>query len=255
MTEEINLGKCQQHDRLYEGFCKGCEVVICPSCVMFGNHKKHDVLSFKQGAMYIRRAIDNAMEKGHLKKEFSEGKILTIHENELILEKSRTETVQNIEEKFKNIVRTLYQRRDYLINEINLKFEIQKQKIDDSETDWCCKEDISKKLTLLSEDKNDALLLANSKFILDGIRKLNEKIGFCELEIYNNIDTNLTIEIPCKMDEDNNDNTQNVASKNSDNSEGNNNNVVKREYSVEEVVDAFENYMSFQEPKILNYKA
>jgi late competence protein required for DNA uptake (superfamily II DNA/RNA helicase) len=88
---EINLGKCKEHQRNYEGFCKICNVVICPSCVMFGSHRKHDVLTLKQGAMFIRREIDNGMFKGLLKKETSETKILSIKENGLIIEKSKTE--------------------------------------------------------------------------------------------------------------------------------------------------------------------
>ena len=66
---EISIGKCPSHDRAYEGFCKLCTVVVCPSCVMFGAHKKHDILTLKQGAMFIRREIDTAMFKGLLKKE------------------------------------------------------------------------------------------------------------------------------------------------------------------------------------------
>ena len=87
---EISVGKCPSHDRAYEGFCKLCTVIVCPSCVMFGSHKKHDILTLKQGAMFIRREIDTAMFKGLLKKETSETKILSIRENGLIIEKSKT---------------------------------------------------------------------------------------------------------------------------------------------------------------------
>ena len=60
----IDVGICREHNRVFEGLCKSCECVICPSCVMFGKHKKHDVLSLKQGAMYIRKSIDNQLVKG-----------------------------------------------------------------------------------------------------------------------------------------------------------------------------------------------
>ena len=45
---EISVGKCPSHDRAFEGFCKLCTVIVCPSCVMFGAHKKHDILTLKQ---------------------------------------------------------------------------------------------------------------------------------------------------------------------------------------------------------------
>ena len=48
------------------------------------------------------------------------------------------------------------------------------------------------------DDKNDSFLLSNSKFIMEGLRKLNEKLTFTELEIYNNIGTDLVIELPLK---------------------------------------------------------
>ena len=43
---EIDIGLCEEHERPYEGLCKQCEMVICPSFVMFGNHKKHDISSW-----------------------------------------------------------------------------------------------------------------------------------------------------------------------------------------------------------------
>lgn len=254
---EIQVGKCKEHNRNYEGFCKLCKVVICPSCVMFGNHKKHDVLTLKQGAMFIRREIDNGMFKGLLKKEFSETNILSIRENGLIIEKSKTETVQKIEATFKGISRALKERKDFLINEINTKFNEQRKKIEDAESDWCCKEDISEKMTQFYNDKNDSFLLANSKFIMEGLRKLNEKLSFTELEIYNNINTDLNIELPLKHVQ---------TEESSEGGEGKNkiaedpgaNTTASgkvKTYSLDEIVEAFSNYMSLGPPNVLNYKA
>ena len=76
--------------------------------------------------MFIRREIDNGMFKGLLKKETNETKILSIRENGLIIEKSKTETVQKLKATFKGIVHCLKVRRDFLINEI-----VYKKKLDD----------------------------------------------------------------------------------------------------------------------------
>ena len=258
---EINVGKCKEHQRNYEGFCKICKVVICPSCSMFGSHKKHDVLTLKQGAMYIRREIDNGMFKGLLKKENSETKILTIRENGLIIEKSKTETVQNLESIFKGIVHCLKARRDFLINEINQKFNEQRQKIEDAEGDWCCKEDITEKMVQFYKDKNDTFLLANSKFIMEGLRKLNEKLAFTELEIYNNIGTDLTIELPLKpIPTDGSENKSPIPTQvNNLETEGSAANSGEpgktKVYSLEDIIEAFSNYMTLGPPNVLNYKA
>ena len=261
---EINVGKCKEHQRTFEGFCKLCNVLICPSCSMFGSHKKHDVLTLKQGAMLIRREIDNGMFKGLLKKETSETKILAIRENGLIIEKAKTETVQKLEATFKGIIHCLKARRDFLINEINQKFNDQRQKIEDAEGDWCCKEDIIEKMNQFYNDKNDSFLLANSKFIMEGLRKLNEKLTFTELEIYNNIGTDLTIELPLKPIPTNND--ENSGSKSPILTQGNNLETEgsasnggdpgkTKVYSLDDIIDAFSNYMTLGPPNVLNYKA
>ena len=81
---------------------------------------------------------------------------------------------------------------------------MQRQKIEDAEGDWCCKEDIIEKMGQFYSDKNDTFLLSNSKFIMEGLRKMNEKLTFTELEIYNNIGTDLIIDYPLKPIQTNN---------------------------------------------------
>ena len=229
----IDVGICREHNRNFEGLCKTCECVICPSCVMFGKHKKHDVLSLKQGAMYIRKSIDNQLVKGVLKKEFSEEKLLKIKENSLIMEKEKAETVKKIEAIFKGITDTLKNRKEFLINEINNKFDEERQKIDSAENEWSYKLDLSEKLNQFLNDKNDAFVLANTKFIMDGLRKLNEKITFNELNVYNNIDTSLKV----------------------DNIQDENEQPIIQEFTLDDLIEGFSNYISIGQPNFINYKA
>jgi hypothetical protein len=200
---------------------------------MFGKHKKHDVLSLKQGAMYIRKSIDNQLVKGILKKEFSEEKLLKIKENGLIMEKEKAETVKKIEAIFKGITDTLRNRKEFLINEINNKFDEERQKIDSAENEWSYKLDLSEKLNQFLNDKNDAFVLANTKFIMDGLRKLNEKITFNELNVYNNIDTSLKV----------------------DNIQDENEQPIIQEFTLDDLIEGFSNYISIGQPNFINYKA
>ena len=200
---------------------------------MFGKHKKHDVLSLKQGAMYIRKSIDNQLVKGILKKEFSEEKLLKIKENGLIMEKEKAETVKKIEAIFKGITDTLKNRKEFLINEINNKFDEERQKIDSAENEWSYKLDLSEKLNQFLNDKNDAFVLANTKFIMDGLRKLNEKITFNELNVYNNIDTSLKV----------------------DNIQDENEQPIIQEFTLDDIIEGFSNYISIGQPNFINYKA
>ena len=155
-------------------------------------------------------------------------------------------------------------RRDFLINEINQKFNEQRQKIEDAESDWCCKEDITEKMLQFYNDKNDTFLLTNSKFIMEGLRKLNEKLTFTELEIYNNIGTDLTIELPLKPITTNNEGTNGSKSQvptqgnnlETEGSASNNCEAGKNKiYSLDDIINAFSNYMTLGPPNVLNYKA
>lgn len=229
---EIEVGVCQAHERPYEGLCKTCNVIICPSCVMFGNHKKHDVLSLPEGAMYIRKEIDKTIFKGLLKKEFSETHILEIRENSLLMEKYKAETMKKIEDVFNGLIKTLRDRKNELINEILDKFAIEKDKIDSAENDWMCKQDISEKLTQFDKEQNDGFLLINSKFIMEGLRKLQEPTQFHELQIFNDLNTNVVIYTK--------DDHGNVKE--------------NREYSVGEINNSLNEYVELGKPNVLNYK-
>ena len=229
---EINVGICHEHERAYEGLCKTCNVIICPSCVMFGNHKKHDVLSLKQGAMYLRKAIDEQIFRGVFKKEYCETKLLKIKENRLLMEKAKSETIQTIEECFKGIIQTLIIRKNYIIQEILEKFDIEKQKMENADNDWGVKQDISEKLLDFFDEKNDSYILANSKFIMEGLRKLNEPISFNELDVYNNIDNSLIINTVNQNGEEEN-----------------------KEFAMEDLLEAFSEYITIGKPNLLQYKA
>ena len=229
---EIDVGICHEHERAYEGLCKTCNVIICPSCVMFGNHKKHDVLSLKQGAMYLRKAIDEQIFRGVFKKEFCETKMLKIKENRLLMEKAKAETIQKIEECFRGIIQALIARKNVLIQEILQKFDVEKQKIENADNDWGVKQDISEKLLDFFDEKNDSYILANSKFIMEGLRKLNEPISFNELDVYNNIDNSLVINTVNQNGEEEN-----------------------KEFAMEDLLEAFSEYITIGKPNLLQYKA
>ena len=119
-------------------------------------------------------------------------------------------------------------------------------------------------MTQFFNDKNDSFLLANSKFIMEGLRKLNEKLAFTELEIYNNIGTDLTIEFPLKPIPTNNEGKN--GSKSQVSTQGNNletegslENIGELGkiiiYSLDDIIDSFSNYLTLGPPNVLNYKA
>ena len=115
-----------------------------------------------------------------------------------------------------------------------------------------------------SGHQNDTFLLSNSKFIMEGLRKMNEKLTFTELEIYNNIGTDLVINFPLKPLQTNNEEGGNSQPQTQGNnvetegSMGNNSTEIAPKgkiYSLDDIIEAFSNYMTLGPPNVLNYKA
>lgn len=192
--------------------------------MLFGPHQKHDILSLKEGAMFLRECINSQMKKGTLKKEFSESHLLEIREYHLRLEKFKNETVKKIDECFKQIIATLKKRKNELISEVLDKFNAERDHVMSDESTWIDKQDISERLLSLMNEHNDQNLLMNSKFIMDGIRRLNEKLDFKEIKIHNDLDTSMQI-------------------------------AGNMTLSLEEILHYFSKYLNVVEPNVLEYKA
>jgi hypothetical protein len=202
--------------------------IICASCVLFGPHQKHDILSLKDGAEYLRDNIHLQLKRGTLKKEFSESHLLEIREYHLRMEKYKNDTVKKVDEIFKEIITTLKKRKNELITDILEKFTNERDKILGEENLWIDKQDISERLLSLMNDPDDQNILVNSKFIMGGIRKINEKLSFKEIKVYNDLDTSLTVE---KVG------MQNIT------------------LSHEEIIYYLSKYLTIADPNILEFKA
>ena len=237
-----DVGFCDAHNRVFEGLCKTCEryvlaykiiillSVVCASCVLFASHQKHDILSLKDGVMFLRNTIDGQIKLGKLKKEFTESHLLEIREYTLRVEKYKNDTVKKIDEVFKEIITTLKTRKNDLINDVLERFNNETEMIKNNEHNWIEKQKISDRLINLSKDVDDNILLANPKLVMEGIRKLNEKLSFKEIKVFNDLDCTLTIE----------------------RKENNNKPIV---LSQEEIVHYLSKYLTISEPNNLEFKA
>jgi hypothetical protein len=175
--------------------------------------------------MFIRESIHSEIKKGLLKKEFCETHLLEIREYHLRLEKYKSETVKKIDDIFKELIRTLKNRKNELISEVLEKFNEERDKIAADEAYWSEKQDISEKLLSIMNDRDDTKLLMNSKFILDGLRRLNEDLCFKEIRVYNDLDTTLRID------------KGNIS------------------LSHEEIADYLSKYLEICDPNVLEYKS
>lgn len=168
---------------------------------------------------------------GLLKKEYSEGNILEIREYSLRLEKYKNETVKKIDDAFKKLINLLKDRKANLSNEILEKFGDEKEKVLFEEERWIEKQDISERLLNLLSDKNPVNLLINSKYVMEGIRTLNEKLEFKEIKVYNDLDTSLNFSKEINKQE------------------------VNISLGVEDICSYFSEYIQIKNPKVLEYKA
>ena len=67
---------------------------------------------------------------------------------------------------------------------------------------------------------------------MEGLRKLNEPISFNELDVYNNIDNSLIINTVNQNGEEEN-----------------------KEFAMEDLLEAFSEYITIGKPNLLQYKA
>jgi len=168
---------------------------------------------------------------GLLKKEYSEGSILEIREYSLRLEKYKNETVKKIDEAFKKIINLLKNRKGNFSNEILEKFGEEKNKILFEEGRWIDKQEIAERLLNLLSEKSPTNLLINSKYIMEGIRILNEKQSFKEMKVFNDLETSLSFSKEINKQE------------------------LNINLSVEDICSYFSEYINVKNPNVLEYKA
>ena len=86
--------------------------MICPSCVLFGYHQKHDVVNLEEGETYLREKIQIDFQRGKLKKEITDKTLLEIREYKSRLGLFKSETLKNIDDIFRNIINVMKERKN-----------------------------------------------------------------------------------------------------------------------------------------------
>jgi hypothetical protein len=191
---------------------------------LFDLHLKHDIVPLKEGSGYLKDSIKAAINKGLLKKEISEKHLLEIREYGLRLDKYKNDTIKKIEDCFNTIISTLKKRKNDVMTELIGKFSTEKQQIQTDEDNWVNKQEKSIEILRLSKDSNDANLLLNAKFIMDTLRELNIEPEYREVKLFNVVDTSLELD-----------------------------NMITLSY--EEIIHYLKDYLTIEEPNILEFKS
>ena len=161
---------------------------------MFDLHLKHDIVELTEGNKYLLKSIEQNLDKGLLKKEFAETRLLEIREYGLRLERLRNETVKLIEKSFNEIISAIKKRKTVLMTEIIDYFSEEKDKVSKDENKWIENQKIAEKIVALAKDSNDANILLNAKFIMDSIKELENKPVYKEVRIKNVVDPSLKLD-------------------------------------------------------------
>ena len=186
--QELNIGYCKDHARSNEAYCEECRVVICPSCLMFGNHQGHKVLPPGQASRLIREKIDKTNKAHKLGPDYSERFLLDIRDAKIKVQKAQSTAMNQVQESFKNIIGTLKSRRNEIEDKICGHFKEEVDVIENEERAWEDKQILGRKLLEFSNSPADEALLSNSFMILSALDALNEGIKFKNLNLLTSVD-------------------------------------------------------------------
>lgn len=186
--QELDIGYCKDHARANEAYCEECRVVICPSCLMFGAHQGHKVLPPGQASRLIREKIDKTNKAGKLGPDYSERFLLDIRDSKIKVQKAQTNAMNQVHESFKNIIRTLKNRRSEIEDSICDHFNQELEVVDTDEKIWEEKQVLGKKMLEFSNSPQDEVLLCNSFMILSALDALNEGVKFKNLNLLTSMD-------------------------------------------------------------------
>lgn len=111
-----DLTHCPKHGKELELYCGDCEIEICPSCVLFGEHKHHkyeQLGDFKARFAAILAEFQQrveAMDRG-LSQKFADAS--------LVVQKSRSEKLQLIDTKFDELIALATKVRNSAKDQLN----------------------------------------------------------------------------------------------------------------------------------------
>lgn len=192
--QELSIGFCPEHGRANEAYCEECRIVICPSCLMFGSHQGHKVLSPGQAARLIRDKIDKTNKAGKLGPDYAERYLQEIRDSKSRLVRSQNAVMAQIQENFNKLIQHLKSRREDILNEITEHFRKENEVVEKSENMWEDKQLLSKKIVELATNQSSESLLVNSFLVLSGADSLDLPVRYQKLRLLTCIDFSVEID-------------------------------------------------------------
>lgn len=186
---------CGVTGRRIECFCLDCMRLECPTCLMFGACKGHEVCPIDDASNQIRGDIDKALKDGLFKANRTNSILLDIRHTKLQCEETKEKLSKQIQATFQNLIAVLKQREEELLKELDNTFNTEICHIQSEEDLWVSKENaivnLLGKMDLHSSGEDNVNLLKDAHEIYGYLKLLREPVLFKLSEFPQSLDTNL----------------------------------------------------------------
>ncbi|XP_078065330.1 E3 ubiquitin/ISG15 ligase TRIM25-like isoform X2 [Mustelus asterias] len=99
-TADMAIGKCAEHQKLLEIYCKDDAICVCSLCALIGSHKGHDLISISEAVKELRNNLKDQQEKLKINAEASQIALEDLQEEKKNALAAIKEKEINIEEKY-----------------------------------------------------------------------------------------------------------------------------------------------------------
>lgn len=156
---------------------------------MFGKAKLQPVIEPHEAVKLLREGFDRSIKTGKLKVESTETVLVDVRQALVACDQSRNRILKEIDKVITDLIKSLKDRKEELLSQIDSYFTQEREKIASEEGKWRERQRICEELLKLSSRKDsDQEILLRSKFVADGLEQLNERLKFNEVKLINSID-------------------------------------------------------------------
>lgn len=188
-------GICCEHNRQYECFCNKCLTLICPTCLMFGEHKNHEVSEIPASTKLIKDDIFDYYTSGLFETKNFERVLMDIRYSKLKSEETRDKLITTISENFEKIIKAIKERESEVVKYIENEFEDVLAKLIKQEKKWEKYEyQASDVCAMIKKDKlDDNYICKHAKFIYEVIDNLKKNKSKVKIEYPDSLEFNFSI--------------------------------------------------------------
>ncbi|XP_038671545.1 E3 ubiquitin-protein ligase TRIM11-like [Scyliorhinus canicula] len=99
-TADTAIGKCTEHQKLLEIYCKDDAVCVCSFCALIGSHKSHNLISISEAVKELRNNLKDQQDKLKINAEASQVALKDLQKEKQNALAAIKEKEINIEEKY-----------------------------------------------------------------------------------------------------------------------------------------------------------